>query len=46
MVAGDAAHPLLPVVWAIPCIALLTFVATIVTTKLLSFLPGSKWLIG
>lgn len=46
MVAGDAAHPLLPVAWAIPCIALLTFVATIVTTKLLSFLPGSKWLIG
>ena len=46
MVAGDAAHPLLPVAWAIPCIALLTFVATIVTSKLLSFLPGSKWLIG
>ena len=45
-VGGDPAHPLLPVYVAIPCIALLTFAACAVTGKLLSFLPGSEWLIG
>lgn len=45
-VAGDQAHPLLPVWLAIPCIATLTYVCSAVTTKLLSLLPGSKWFVG
>lgn len=43
---GDQAHPLIPVWAAIPCIAVLTFICCAVTTKLLSYLPGSKWFIG
>lgn len=45
-IQGDVAHPVLPVYFAIPCIAALTFVCTVVTTKLLSFIPGSKYVIG
>ena len=45
-VNGNAAEPLLPVGLAIPVIALLTFVCCAVTTKLISFLPGSKYIIG
>lgn len=36
----------LPTVAAIPVIAVCTFVCCVVTTKLVSLLPGSKWLIG
>lgn len=36
----------LPTAAAIPCIALGTFVCCAVTSKLISFLPGSKWIIG
>ena len=36
----------LPTVAAIPSIAVSTFVSCYVTTKILSFLPGSKWIIG
>ena len=36
----------LPTVVAIPAIALTTFVACYTTTKILSLLPGSKWMIG
>lgn len=46
LIAGDPAHPLLPVWIAIPVIALLTFICCALTTKLLSFIPGSKWIIG
>ena len=45
-VAGNAAEPLLPVWLVIPVIALLTFLCSAVTTKLLSLLPGSKYLVG
>ena len=45
-VAGHPESPLLPVWLSIPCIALLTFVCCAVTTKLLSGLPGSKWVVG
>lgn len=45
-VAGNQAEPLIPVALAIPCIALLTFVCCVVTTKLISLLPGSKWIVG
>ena len=36
----------LPTVAAIPAIALTTFVCCYVTTKLISLLPHSKWVIG
>ena len=37
---------LLPVWAAIPVIALLTFVCSAITTKLLSYLPGSRYIVG
>lgn len=36
----------LPTVAAIPCIAVATFISCFVTTKIISFIPGSKWIIG
>lgn len=36
----------LPTVAAIPCIALSTFVCCLITAKLISLVPGSKWIIG
>ena len=36
----------LPTVAAIPAIAASTFVCSYATTKLLSFMPGSKWIVG
>ncbi|MDO4497441.1 MAG: acyltransferase [Bacteroidales bacterium] len=46
IVNGDQANPLLPVWLAIPVIAMLTFVCCVVTSKLISLIPGSKWIIG
>ncbi|MBO4443528.1 MAG: acyltransferase [Bacteroidaceae bacterium] len=46
IIGGDAAHPLLPVWAAIPAIAVLTFICCAVTTKHLSLIPGSKYVIG
>ncbi|MCR5077075.1 MAG: acyltransferase [Prevotella sp.] len=46
IVNGDQAAPLIPVWLAIPCIAALTYACCVVTSKLISFLPGSKWVIG
>lgn len=45
-VAGDQANPLIPVWLAIPCIAVLTFICSAVTSKLISLIPGSRWVIG
>ena len=36
----------LPTVWAIPVIAVTTFVFCYISCRLISFLPGSKWIIG
>ena len=36
----------LPVWLAIPAIGLLTFLCCAVTTKLLSLIPGSKYMVG
>ena len=36
----------LPTVAAIPCIAVSTFICCFVTAKIISFIPGSKWIIG
>ena len=46
IIAGNPATPLIPVWAAIPVIAILTFVCCWITTKLLSLIPGSKWVIG
>ena len=46
LIGGDVANPKLPVALCIPAIALLTYLCCIVTTKLLSYLPGSKYLVG
>ena len=46
IVAGDPANPIIPVALAIPAIALLSFACSALTTWLLSFLPGSKYLVG
>lgn len=45
-VTSDPAHPLIPVYLAIPCIAILTYLCCVVTAKLISLIPGSKWVIG
>lgn len=45
-VVGDQAHPLLPVWLAIPCIAVLTYACCVVTTKVISLIPGGKWIVG
>lgn len=36
----------LPTVAAIPCIAVSTFICCLITTKIISLIPGSKWIIG
>ena len=46
VVDGDVANPILPVWLAIPVIGLLTFLCCAVTTKLISLIPGSKYIIG
>ena len=46
IVHGDVANPLLPVWAAIPVIALLTFLCSAIATKLLSYLPGSRYIVG
>ncbi|WP_407405346.1 acyltransferase [Sodaliphilus sp.] len=45
-VNGNAAEPILPVCITIPAIAILTFICCAITSKLISLLPGSKWIIG
>ena len=45
-VNGDQNNPLLPVWAAIPCIAVLSYICCAVTTKVLSLLPGSKYIVG
>jgi surface polysaccharide O-acyltransferase-like enzyme len=44
--SGGAASPVVPVWAAIPLIAICTFICCALTTKVLSYLPGSKWVIG
>lgn len=45
-VNGSPAEPIIPVWAAIPVIAVLSFICCAVTTKLISLLPGSKWIVG
>jgi surface polysaccharide O-acyltransferase-like enzyme len=46
IIGGDRANPIVPVYIAIPAIALLTYLCSLATAKLISLLPGSKWIIG
>lgn len=46
VIGGSVAQPLIPVWAAIPLIAVSTFVCCAVTSKLVSLIPGSKWIIG
>ncbi len=46
IIGGNAANPTLPVGLAIPAIAVLTFICAAITTKLISLIPGSKYVIG
>lgn len=43
---GNQAEPLIPVWLAIPCTAILSYLCCAATAKVISFIPGSKWLIG
>lgn len=45
-IGGSAAEPMVPVYFAIPLIAASTFVCSALTAKLISLIPGSKWIIG
>lgn len=45
-VAGNQAEPLIPVAIAIPVIAVLTFLCSTIAVKILSYLPGSKYIVG
>lgn len=46
VIGGNAAEPLIPVWAAVPVIAVSTFVCCVITTKLISLIPGSKWIVG
>ena len=46
IVGSDIANPHVPVWLAIPLIAALSYLCCAVVSKLLSLVPGSKWLIG
>ncbi len=46
IIGGDPASPSIPVWLAIPSIAVLTYLCCIITTKLISLIPGSKWVVG
>lgn len=46
LIDGNVADPLVPTWLAIPVIAILTFICCAVTTRLLSLLPGSDYIVG
>lgn len=46
IIADDISNPIIPVGFAIPVIAMLTFICCYIGTKIISLLPGSKWVIG
>ncbi len=46
VVNDNAADPRFPVYIAIPVIAIATYICCVVTTKIISLIPGSKWVIG
>ena len=46
IIGGDVANPTIPVAIAIPAIAVLSYICSAVAVKLVSLLPGSKYLVG
>ena len=46
IINGNVAEPMMPVWLAIPVIAILSFICCAITTKIVSLLPGSKWIVG
>ena len=46
IIGGDVANPTIPVAIAIPSIAILSYICSAVLVKLVSLLPGSKYLVG
>ncbi len=46
IIGGDVANPTIPVSIAIPAIAILSYISSAVAVKLVSLLPGSKYLVG
>lgn len=46
IVQDNPASPIIPVWAAIPCIAIACYICCAVTTKIISLIPGSKWIIG
>ena len=46
VIGGNVAEPLIPVWLAIPVIAASTFICSCITAKIISFIPGSKYIIG
>ena len=46
LIAGDVTSPRLPVGICIPVIAILTFICCYATSKILSYIPGHKYIIG
>ena len=46
IIGGDVANPTIPVAIAIPAIAILAYICSAVLVKLISLLPGSKYLVG
>ena len=43
---GDSGTPLIPVWIAIPVIAITSYICCYITTKALSYLPYSKYIVG
>ena len=46
IIGGDIANPTIPVAIAIPTIAVLSYICSAVAVKLVSLIPGSKYLVG
>lgn len=46
VIGGNVAEPTIPVWAAIPAIAAATFICSSITSKLISYIPGSKYIIG
>ncbi|MBO5634219.1 MAG: acyltransferase [Bacteroidales bacterium] len=46
IIGGDVANPTIPVAIAIPAIAILSYICSAVAVKLVSLIPGSKYLVG
>ena len=46
IIGGDVANPTIPVAIAIPAIAVLSYICSAAAVKLVSLLPGSKYLVG